>query len=353
MTIYFTRTGSPSEERFREQLDGHELRFVGSLEEVGEEAEMLVILFWARIDGGFLAAHPKLRFIATRSSGYDHIDLAACSERGIVVCSVPSYGENTVAEHTFALILSLTRRLREVATAKRIGRFSFEELRGFDLHGKTLGVIGTGRIGLHVARLGRAFGMEVLAFDSKPADVIASLLGYTYTSLDELLRRSHVLTLHVPLTPATVHLLDREAFAKCREGVIVINTARGGVIDTAALLEALDSGRVAGAGLDVLEDERVFQKAASHVITDQIIEFLHADPSSPEERHQRDPERLEELRSLHRNEALLARPDVVFTPHVAFNSVEAVERIDQVTIENIRAFLAGEAINTINPLPQT
>ncbi len=348
MTIYFTRTGSPSEERFREQLDGHELRFVGSLEEVGAEAEMLVILFWARIDESFLAAHPKLRFIATRSSGYDHIDLAACRERGIVVCSVPSYGENTVAEHTFALILSLTRRLREVATAKRIGRFSFEELRGFDLHGKTLGVIGTGRIGLHVARLGRAFGMEVLAFDSKPSDVIASLLGYTYTSLDELLRRSHVLTLHVPLTPATIHLLDRDAFAKCREGVIVINTARGGVIDTEALLEALDSGRVASAGLDVLEDERVFQKAASHVITDQIIAFLHADPTSPEERHQRDPERLEELRSLNRNEALLARPDVVFTPHVAFNSNEAVERIDQVTIENIRAFLAGEPINTIS-----
>jgi D-lactate dehydrogenase len=234
-----------------------------------------------------------------------------------------------------------------VATAKRVGRFSFEELRGFDLHGKTLGVVGTGRIGLHVIRLARSFGMDVVAFDSQPVDVIASLLGYTYTSLDEVLRRSHVLSLHVPLTPATVHLLNRDAFAKCRDGVIVINTARGGVIDTAALLDALDSGRVGGAGLDVLEDERVFQKAASSLITDQIVEFLHADPGSPEERHQRDPERLEELRTLGRNEALLARPDVVFTPHIAFNSVEAVERIDQVTIENIRAFVAGTPINTI------
>jgi D-lactate dehydrogenase len=156
-----------------------------------------------------------------------------------------------------------------------------------------------------------------------------------------------VLSLHVPLTPATVHLIDRDAFAKCREGVIVINTARGGVIDTEALLEALDSGRVAGAGLDVLEDERVFRKTASRVIADQIVEVLHAEPASPEERHQRDPERLQELRTLGRNEALLARPDVVFTPHVAFNSVEAVERIDNVTIENIRAFVAGTPTNTI------
>jgi D-lactate dehydrogenase len=347
MTIYFIQTGSTSEERFGEKLREHDLRFVGTAADVGEDAEMLVILFWTRIDGAFLAAHPKLRFVATRSSGYDHIDLVACRERGIIVCSVPSYGENTVAEHTFALILTLTRRLREVATAERKGRFSFEELRGFDLYGKTLGVIGTGRIGLHVVRLARGFGMEVVAFDSQPNDVIASLLGYTYTSLDEVLRRGHVLSLHVPLTPATVHLLDRAAFAKCRDGVIVINTARGGVIDTEALLEALDSGRVGGAGLDVLEDERVFRKTASGLITDQIVESFHADPVSPEERHQRDPERLEELRTLGRNEALLARPDVTFTPHVAFNSVEAVERIDHVTIENICAFVAGRPINTI------
>lgn len=347
MTIYFIQTGVNSEELFREHLTEHDLHFVGTAAEVGEDAEMLVVLFWTRVDDAFMAAHPKLRLVATRSSGYDHIDLVACRERGIIACSVPSYGENTVAEHTFALILSLTRRLREVATAKRIGRFSFEELRGFDLYGKTLGVIGTGRIGLHVIRLARGFGMEVVAFDSHPADVIASLLGFSYVPLDEVLHRSHVLSLHVPLTPATIHLLNRDAFAKCRDGVIVINTARGAVIDTAALLEALDSGRVAGAGLDVLEDERVFQKTASSVIADQIIELLHADPTSPEEYHQRDPKRLEELRRLGRNEALLARPDVVFTPHVAFNSVEAVERIDQVTIENIRAFVAGTPINVI------
>jgi D-lactate dehydrogenase len=350
MTIYFIQTGPTSEDRFCAQLLEHDLRFVSTAADVGEDAEMLVILFWTTIDGAFLAAHPKLRFVATRSSGYDHIDLVACRERGVVVCSVPSYGENTVAEHTFALILTLTRRLREVATAERKGRFSFEELRGFDLHGKTMGIIGAGRIGLHVIRLARAFGMEVVAFDSHPSDVFASLLGFTYTSFDEVLRRSHVLSLHVPLTPATVHMLDHDAFAKCREGVVVINTARGGVIDTAALLDALDSGQVGGTGLDVLEDERVFRKTASRVIADQIVDSLRAEPVSPEERHQRDPERLEELRTLGRNEALLARSDVIFTPHVAFNSDEAVERIDRVTVENIRAFAAGRPINTITGL---
>jgi D-lactate dehydrogenase len=165
---------------------------------------------------------------------------------------------------------------------------------------------------------------------------------------DETLQRSHILTLHIPLTPATVHLLDRNAFAKCRRGVLVINTARGGVIHTESLLEALESGLVGGAGLDVLEDERVFRKEASRVITDQIVAHLHAEPTSPEERHQRDPERLEEIRRLGRNERLLARNNVVFTPHTAFNSVEAVERIDAVTTENIRAFLAGTPVNVVS-----
>lgn len=347
MAIYFVQTEPASEERFRKALAEHDLRFVGTLAEVDGDAELLIILFGSRIDRAFLSAHPKLRFIATRSSGYDHIDLVACRERGIVVSSVASYGENTVAEHTFALMLSLTRRLREVAMAKRIGHFSFEEMRGFDLYGKTLGVIGTGRIGLHVIRLARGFGMRVLAYDIQPFDVLASLLNFTYAPLDEVLSGSHVISLHVPLTAATLHLLDRDAFAKCREGVIVINTSRGGVIDTAALLEALDSGRVGGAGLDVLEDERVFQQEASRLITDQIVDLLQGDAKSPEERHQLDPDRLEEIRVLGRNEALLARGDVVFTPHIAFNSVEAVERIDEVTLENIRAFVAGAPVNVI------
>lgn len=348
MTIYFTGTESSSEDFFQAQLGDHDLQPAATLGDVPADAEMLVISFFTPIDAPFLEAHPKLRFIATRSSGYDHIDLTACRARGITVSKVQSYGENTVAEHTFALILALSRRLREVGTAKRVGKFSFEAMQGFDLYGKTIGVIGTGRIGLHVIRLARAFGMNVLGYDAQPSDLIASLLGFAYAPFDEVLQRSHILTLHVPLTPATMHLLDRQAFAKSRRGVLVINTARGGVIDTEALLDALESGLVGGAGLDVLEDERVFQKEASRVIADEIVAHLHAEPSSPEERHQRDPQRLEEIRGLARNERLLARSNVVFTPHTAFNSVEAVERINAVTAENIRAFLTGTPLNVVS-----
>jgi len=346
MTIYFAETEPKAEEFFQRQLGDHELQ-AASLAEIPPDAEIVVISFFTPIDAPFLRAHPKLRFIATRSSGYDHIDIAACRAQGVTVSNVPTYGENTVAEHTFALILALSRRLREVASTKRGGTFSFEQMQGFDLHGKTLGVIGTGRIGLHVVRLARAFGMNVLGYDEHPSELIAGLLGFSYAPFEELLAQSHILTLHVPLTPATVHLFDREAFAKCRPGVLIINTARGGVINTEALLEALESGRVGGVGLDVLEDERVFRKEASRVITDQIVAHLHAEPSSPEERHQRDPRRLEEIRRLGRNERLLARSDVVFTPHTAFNSIEAVERINIVTVENIRAFLAGSPANVV------
>jgi D-lactate dehydrogenase len=346
MTIHFIDPEPASEEVFVELLAGHDLKFEESLADVPDDIELLSISFSSRVEAAFLKAHPNLRFIATRCSGYDHIDLAACREHGVTVSAVPSYGENTVAEHTFALMLALSRQIRAMACSKREDRFSFNEIRGFDLHGKMLGVIGAGRIGLHVIRLARAFGMDVLACDIKPSDLMAALLGFSYAPLDDVLRRSHILTLHVPLTVSTVHLLNREAFAKCRRGVLVINTARGGVINTEALLEALDCGLVGGAGLDVLEDERVFRKEASCVITDQIVKVLQTS-TSPTELHQRNPQRLEEIRRLGHNEALLTRSDVVFTPHTASNSVESAERIIKVTVENIRTFLAGSPVNVI------
>jgi D-lactate dehydrogenase len=174
---------------------------------------------------------------------------------------------------------------------------------------------------------------------------MAELVGSRYVSLDELLRASHVISLHAPLTPETYHLLDREAFAKCWPGVVIINTARGALIDTKALIEALDAGQVGGAGLDVLEDESVMQKEGARIITEQIVARLRA-TTSEEVRMQR-PERVQELEELFENRRLLARAEVVFTPHVAFNSVEAVERINSMTVENIRAFLQGAPVNVV------
>ena len=344
MVICFTETEKDSERFFEERLQDHAIGFFSDLEEIPGDAEVLSIFINSRITAEFLENHGRIRLIATRSTGVDHIDLATCSERNIVVSSVPTYGENTVAEHVFALLLAISRRIRQALTMKRRGQFSLETFRGFDLKDKTIGIVGAGRIGLHVIRIAKAFGMQVIATDPNASSLLSEVLGFEYVSFDELLQRSHIISLHAPFTPATLHLFNQETFAKCRRGVILINTARGSLIKTEALLEALDSGLVAGAGLDVLEDERLFRSEGSRLLTDRIIQDLQQ-ISSPEEMHIRNPERLAEIQRLTANESLLSRPNVVFTPHIAFNSAEAVQRIDEVTLENIIAFAAGAPIN--------
>jgi len=340
MRIYFTETEPSEQEFFRRELEEHDLSFVASLAEVGEDAEILSPFIYSRVSAEFLETHPRLRLVASRSSGHDHINLLACRERGVSVSIVPSYGDNTVAEHTFALLLAVSRRLRLSMNTHEGNHFTYETLRGFDLKGRTLGVIGSGRIGLHVIRIARAFGMRVLAYDLNPNRFMSEILGFEYHPLDALLENADILTLHIPLMAGTYHLLNRETLARCRRGVIVINTARGALIDTEALIEALETGQVGGAGLDVLEEEQVLHKESLHIISEQIVRRLQSGVA-PEELRASDPERVGELQRLMRNAKLIARPDVVFTPHTAFNSLEAVARINRTTLGNIRAFLEG------------
>jgi D-lactate dehydrogenase len=236
----------------------------------------------------------------------------------VAVANVPGTDANTVAEHAFALILVLSRRLQEVREANKQPHFQYEQLRSFDLKDKTLGVIGTGRIGLRMAHIALAFGMKVLTCDPHSRSLMAEILGVEYVPIDALLQNSHVISLPVPLTPETHHLLNRDTLAKCRHGALVINTARGALIDTDALIEALDAGLVAGAGLDVLEEESVMQKQVSAIIAEGIITRLH-DQATPEEVRMKHPNRIHDYSRLFRNQALLDRPNVVFTPHVAFN----------------------------------
>jgi D-lactate dehydrogenase len=277
----------------------------------------------------------------------DHIDTAACARKGITVSHVPDYGEIPVAEHTFALLLALSRRLREfMVLAGSAHRFTYAGARAFDLRGKTLGIIGMGKIGARVCTLARAFEMNVIAFD--PCEIPPNLpeqLGFKIVSFEELLAGSDIISLHVNLSPVTHHLLNRETLAKCREGALIINTARGRLIDTPALQEALESGQIGGAGLDVLEEESVMRQPASAVISDQILEHLRSDVEPERVQHS---SRLRDLEALVGSEALLGRPNVVFTPHVAFNSVEAIDRILQETARNIRAFLAGAPVNVFD-----
>jgi D-lactate dehydrogenase len=189
----------------RDALPGHDLVFhPHPLDERsagdGAGAEAVTVFIHSRLSADVIARLPDLRFVAARSTGFDHVDAAACAARGIPVSNVPLYGENTVAEHAFALILNLSRKVHQAWLRTRAGDFSVGGLEGFDLNGKTLGVVGAGRIGLHVVRIARAFGMEVVAYDPAPHPLLAEVLGFRYAALDELLAESDVVSLHLPLT---------------------------------------------------------------------------------------------------------------------------------------------------------
>lgn len=291
------------------------------------DAEIVSVFIYSKIDRAVLAQLPALKLIATRSTGHDHIDTRACAEHGIMVSNVPTYGENTVAEHVFALLLTISHRLREAMARARSGRFTPEGLEGFDLQGKTLGVIGTGNIGRHVARIARGFAMPVLAFDVKPQPRIAKELGFRYVSLDELLAGSDIVTLHVPALPQTEHLIDARAIGGMKRGAILINTARGSIVDARALIEALGSGKLAAVGLDVLPDEPLIREEA------ELISSIYA--------NQRD------IRNLVADHILLNMPNVIVTPHSAFNTREAIARITTTTVDNIVSFLDGVPANVV------
>jgi lactate dehydrogenase-like 2-hydroxyacid dehydrogenase len=222
----FTETEQPERDFFKAALAEHDLRFLTGIREVEADAEILCIFITSRIDASFLDEHPELKLITTKSAGHDRIDVSECSRRNVIVCELPGSNANTVAEQTFALMLALSRRIVETREVKKETRFSFERWRGFELENKTLGVIGTGQIGQRVIHLALAFGMKVLAYDPYQQTVTE---GVRYLPLYELLRESHIISLHTPLTAETFHLLDRDAFAQCRRGALIINTARGAV----------------------------------------------------------------------------------------------------------------------------
>ena len=292
------------------------------------DAEIISVFVTSVVTAEHIAAMPNLKLIVARSAGLDHIDMAACAANNVTVTNVPHYGERTVAEHAFALILALSRKIFQSYERTERMNFDREGLMGFDLNDKTLGVIGTGNIGRNVINIGRGFSMNVLAYDVTPDDSLATEMGFTYTeTLEELLRQSDVVTLHVPYLDSTHHLINKERLEQAKQGALLINTARGGLIDTEALLWALQEGRIAGAGLDVLEEE--------HDTYDRV-EFLSQDS------HQTN-----ELMTMVRNHVLVSRPDVIITPHNAFNSEEAVQRIFATTVENIKAYQAGRSENVV------
>ncbi len=289
--------------------------------------EIISVFGTSRVTDKVLAYFPNLKFLTTRSTGFDHIDIEACKKRNIPVAYVPGYGDNTVAEFAFGLILNLTRRIyHAIDRIKETGSFRFEGLRGTDLKGKTLGVVGTGRIGKEAIKIGKGFGMDVIATDIFEDKNAAAELGFRYLPLEELLKTSDVITLHCPYTKETRHLINKENIRLIKKGAYLVNTARGGIIETDALVLALQEGILAGAGLDVLEEEVEVKE-----------EMVFA-------REKRDPE---EMKVMLQDHVLMRMPNVLITPHTAFNSREAVERILAKTLESIEAFLKGSPINLV------
>ena len=284
----------------------------------------------SRLDADTLDKFKNLKLIATRSTGVDKIDLEYCMANGIKVCNVPAYAEIAVAEHVFALLLSISRRLSEAAERTRKGNFSLDGLMGFDLCGKILAIVGTGVIGRHVGKIAKGFGMEVVAFDMRQDEKWAAVHSVRYMPLKEALSMADIVTLHVPVTPETQHFINDDQFAIMKEGVVIINTARGELIDTQALVRALASGKVAAAGLDVLPEEQVFLKG----IEEPTTLFARGDKQE----------------TLLANHALLRLPNVIVTPHCAFFTKEAAQRIMDVTIANIKAFIHGKPQNIVVPV---
>jgi D-lactate dehydrogenase len=267
-----------------------------------------------RLDAAALAglAAAGVRYVALRSAGFNHVDLDAAEANGIAVARVPAYSPNAVAEHTVGLILALDRKIHRAHARVREGNFSLEGLLGFDLSRRTVGVVGTGKIGAAVIRILSGFGCRILAYDiAENPECVAA--GAAYVSLDDLFGGSDVVTLHCPLTPDTYHLIDDEALSLMRDGVMIINTSRGALVDTEAVIEHLKAGKVGYLGLDVYEEEGdlFFEDLSDRIIQDDVFSRL------------------------------LTFPNVIITGHQAFFTAEALEAIAATTVDNLSAFAAG------------
>ncbi len=252
------------------------------------------------------------QLIALRSAGFNHVDLEAADDLDLTVVRVPAYSPEAVAEHTVGLIMALNRKIHRAYARVREGNFSLDGLLGFNLHEQTVGIVGTGKIGLHVARIMDGFGTRILAYDPYPTDEL-NALGGEYVDLDRLVSEADIITLHCPLTPDTDHLIDSEAVGKMQRGAMLINTSRGGLIDTPAVIQGLKSGKIRSLGLDVYEEEAdlFFEDFSGRVIQDDTFARL------------------------------LTFPNVIITGHQGFFTRNALQNIAETTLENITAYEDG------------
>ncbi|VVB58481.1 Glyoxylate reductase [Candidatus Anstonella stagnisolia] len=293
------------------------------------DAQIISVFAFSRVGADELDALPKLKAICTRSTGFDHIDVAECKRRGISVHNVPTYGEETVAEFTFALILSLSRKIVKANERVRRADYELKGLRGFDLEGKTLGVIGAGHIGQNVVRIAHGFGMKVLVHDPFAEKTLAKKLKFEIVGLDKLLSSSDIISLHAPYNKGTHHIIGMQNIRKVKKGALLINTSRGPLLETDAVLYGLQNGILGGAGLDVIEEEKFMRESCSVLSSSRAANECS-------------------LRNAVIDHVLREREDVIMTPHCAFDTTDAMLRIVHTTIENIKAVSKGKKINVVN-----
>lgn len=333
MKIIFFEIEDWEADYMRQALPGHELLFTKDKLDrdhlpAEREADAVSVFTKSRIDAAVIAALPKLKLIATRTTGFDHIDIVVAEKSGIITSSVPSYGENTVAEFAMGLLLCISRKIfKSYDRIREVGSFSLEGLQGFDLKGKTIGVVGTGRIGRHLIRMAKGFEMNVVAYDAFPNEAIAAEFGFRYVPFEELLGSSDVISLHVPDLPSTRHMINMGNINLIKSGAILINTARGTIVETSALVKALNDGILGGAGIDVLEEEVPIRDEREFLLSGRTDEH--------------------DLKTILENHLLIDMENVIITPHNAFNTKEALERILRTTAENVVSFASGTPSNIV------
>ncbi len=283
------------------------------------EVDAVSVSVHSKLNSQSLSKFKNLKFIFARSVGYNHIDLEWAKHAGILVFNTPNYGNDTIAEFTFGLLLCLVRKINIAAFDLAQEKLS-SNYKGIELNGKTLGIIGLGAIGRKVERIAKCFSMDTICYDILPHN------GYNMVSFDELLENSDIISLHTPLTKDNYHLIGESEFSLMKEGVIIINTARGELINTDALLDNLNSGKIGGACLDVVECEKLINENDDDICIDCIDDIC--------------------LRKYMVNRKLLSKENVIITPHIAYSTKEAVDRILKITLDNINS-VDGENLKNL------
>lgn len=293
------------------------------------DADVISVFVSSTVTKQLIDKFNNLKLIACRSTGFNNIDVSACQSRNISIVNVPTYGERTVAEYTFALILALSRKILPSVEQTKQGVINSSLVHGHDLFGKTIGIVGLGRIGKNVAKLAEAFGMTVVAYDPFATEASINDFSLSLLELPDLLKVSDFVSVHAPLTKDNKHLFDKHLFDQMKKGSIFINTARGELMVTSDLIEALQTGPISGAGIDVLEGENLVD------LNEEEILLKKGRVST------------ELLQEAVANNVLVKMPSAIVTAHNAYNTGEAIRRINTTTKVNIEAFLRGEIQNEV------